>query len=165
MADRALLLDTEFTAKLVKVKVKDGKGIVKDGKAEKEFILDRARPFLLKSRLGTKRLYILKWDSLEPLNFDVRTKTIEYVNPETNEKIQIKRKELVPINPEEVKFKREKVIPEVLRQTADLRFLKHMKKYAEGKPPIEIGFIPIILSLIFGAILMYILISLKVIPV
>ena len=161
-----LLLDTDFNARLIrKVPVKDGKVLLKKGREKKEFIVDKARPFYLRTFFGSRPLYICKWSSIIPLEFDVKEKYETFVNEQTNEKVKLGRKELVVIDPSDAKWQEKyKITPELLASTHDMRFLKGMGKYGkrfelEGSP------LPIILALVFGMILSYILIALKLIPI
>jgi len=126
MSDRGILLHSDFTAEEVKFEVKDGKAVIGD----KEFIVDRIHPInLVKKRMGRTRItpfYLLKWDKIEPAN-------VQLVEVEEDGK---RYAELAPANilrTLEVVFPEkgeEDVLPEMLRETHDMRYMKHLKKYA-----------------------------------
>jgi hypothetical protein len=130
MGEEALIMYTDFTGEKKKIDIKDGKCVIDD----KEFLVDRARPIMIKSRrLGKtsiKPFYFLKWDKIEPAHFVVYEREIDGEKyAELKDKYMIKSIE--PAFPE----KDEKdVLPHMIRETFDMRFLKNMKKYAtEGK--------------------------------
>lgn len=58
-----LLLHSDYLAEIRRSEVKDGVARIED----KEFIVDYAKPFLVKTRWGALPLYVLKWDTLTPL--------------------------------------------------------------------------------------------------
>jgi len=65
-----LLFHSDYLVEIVKKKVKDGKIII----GNKEFNVDRAIPFYVKTWLGVLPMYMLKWDSqevMEPKDFKV----------------------------------------------------------------------------------------------
>ena len=66
MGEEGILMNTDFTAESVKFDIKDGKTVINN----KEFIIDRVQPIILKKkRLGRTRhtpFYLLKWDKVEP---------------------------------------------------------------------------------------------------
>jgi hypothetical protein len=126
MSEEGILLSTDFTGEKVKFEVKDGKAVIND----KEFIVDRVQPINLKTkRLGREKItpfYILKWDKIEPAN-------IELVETEVDGH---RYAEIAPANilrtlevtfPEQTE---DTVLPEMLRTTHDMRYMKHLKKYA-----------------------------------
>lgn len=124
--EEGILMHTDFTAEKVKFEVKDGKAIIND----KEFIVDRVKPInIISKRLGRKKItpfYILKWDKIEPAN-------IELIEVESDGH---RYAEIAPANilrTLEVTFPEQgedTVLPEMLKETFDLRFMKHLKKYA-----------------------------------
>ena len=130
MGEEAIILMTDFTAEKKKINIKDGKAIVDD----KEFILDRVMPFMIKqSRLGRttiKPFYILKWDKAEAAHFTVTETEVDGEQyAELKDKYVLKSVE--PAFPPKEK---DEILPHYLRETFDMRFLKHMKKYAtDGK--------------------------------
>lgn len=136
----------------------------------KEWIVDKARPFQLKTALGVRPLYLLKWNSLAPMNFEIKenTKTYTRMVDGKEETITVAEKELKEVDP---KFDTSsKVTPEILKTTQDGRFLKHMKKYAGGAGGGIFGeeggsMLPLILGVVGGAVLIYVLLMLKLIPV
>jgi hypothetical protein len=129
MGEECLLFLTNFTAERRKIDIRDGKCIIDD----KEFIIDRVQPFLLmKKRLfktTIKPIYLLKWDKIEPVNYVIEETEVD------GEKYG-ELKERAVVRSLVVKFpeKGEKdVLPHYLRETHDMRYLKHMKKYATGE--------------------------------
>lgn len=75
---KQLIFDTGFTAEFSNKEITDGSIMTED----KEFIVDNARPIMLKKRgffsrfFGTSLvpLYLLKWNVLVPAGFDVEKK-------------------------------------------------------------------------------------------
>jgi hypothetical protein len=126
MGEEALILETNFMGQRKKIDIKDGKAVIDD----KEFIVDRVQPFMIKQkRLGRttiKPFYILKWDKVEPVNYMIEETEIDGERyAELRDKAILKS--IVVAFPE----KGEKdVLPHYLRETHDMSFLKHMKKYA-----------------------------------
>jgi len=125
-----LFLDTNWTAEIKRAKIKSGKVVLADG----EHILDKTTPFQLKSFFGTRPLYLMKWNSLYPMTFEVQEKTSTFKDVETGKEIQMTTKELVPVKTEFYEKGGAGYSPEILKTTQDVRFLKGMKKYAEGAP-------------------------------
>lgn len=149
---RVLLLDSDYTGEIKRCKIKDGNIIIGD----KEFVVDKIRPIKVKSFMNKDDLYICKWDCLVGADFDVVEKEInkdeiekklreegisekeidvikkEIEKYEKSRGVRINRfvyKRLVPIEPAWVKTK----LPSLLRDTANIRFLKIMSKYSEGR--------------------------------
>jgi len=143
-----LILDTDWTGEIKDGDIVDGKVVLKRGKQTKEFILsiprmdkekkeffDDVKPIYFKGKLGgTKPMYILKWNSLYPVAFELKEEFKTFVSPDTNESLTMKIQSLEPIKPE---FKDTKILPEMLAETHDMRFLKHMKKYQTGGGGVE----------------------------
>jgi len=137
MSEKAILLHTDFMGEEKKIEIKDGKAVIDD----KEFIMDRPQPFLLKSkRLGRttlKPLYIMKWDKVEPVQYVVNERQID-----GDEYAELQQKGLLKTL--EVKFPTKDgkdVLPFYLRETHDQRYLRHMKKYStEGQGKAGFGF-------------------------
>ena len=131
ISEEAIILQTDFSGEFAKIDIIDGKCVYKD----KEFLVDRARPFLLKKRklfkTTIKPLYFLKWDKVEPAHFIVDEKEIDGEQyAELKDKYVLKTIE--PAFPDKSKDDK---LPAMLRETHDMRFLRHMKKYAgEGQP-------------------------------
>jgi hypothetical protein len=140
VSETALIFSTDWTAEEKDIEIYDGKALVKfnDPIGEKEFIIDQCRPILVKGKglFGkNKLLYMLKWDKLRPCDFEVSKQLAdgnEYIEvgfkPNGNEY----RETLMPFNPafgmQAGDYK--DITPDILRQTYDLRFLKHLKNYA-----------------------------------
>jgi hypothetical protein len=166
MRSEFLIFDTDFTAQLKKANVKDGKVVI----GNKEFLTDKAHPFSLKTFAGTRPLYLLKWNALEPMKFEVKEAEEAYIRTVDGkeEKITVVKKDLVPVDP---KFdEKSKIIPEILKTTQDSRFLKAMKRYAGGKAGIfgEEGagsMLPLVLGVAGGAILVYLMFALKLLVI
>jgi hypothetical protein len=130
-----------------KIDIKDGKTVIDD----KEFIVDRVQPFMLRQRrLGRttiKPLYFLKWDKAEAAHFVVEETEIDGEKyAELKDKYVLKS-----IEPAFPTKEKDEVLPHYLRETFDMRFLKHMKKYQTGAGPDMKGI------LTFAAILMVLL--------
>lgn len=128
MKDYFLFFDTNFIAELRKAKIKNGKVVLDDG----EHIIDKTTPFQLRTMFGIRPLYIMKWNSMYPATFKVKEVDQLYRNVVTNEEMKMKVGELVPVD---ITFYEKGGLgysPEVLKDTHDQRFLKGMKKYAEG---------------------------------
>jgi len=135
--EKAILLHTDFMGEEKKIEIKDGKAVIDD----KEFIMDRATPFLIKTkRLGRtilKPLYIMKWDKVEPVQYTLGEREID-----GDEYAELEQKGLLKTL--EIKFPpkdESDILPHYLRETHDMRYLRHMKKYAtEGQGKIGFGF-------------------------
>jgi hypothetical protein len=133
-AEEALIMHTDFMGEKKKIDIKDGKCVVDD----KEFIVDRVQPIMLRQRrLGRttiKPLYFLKWDKVEPAHFVIDEKEIDgEMYAEIKDKYILKSIEAA--FPEKSK---DDVLPHYVRETFDMRFLKNMKKYAtDGKAGIS----------------------------
>lgn len=128
-----MILDTDFSGEIKKAEIKDGKVTINN----KEWYVDKAKPFMLKG-LIPRPLYILKWDNVLPLEFEVEEKNTVLKNETTGETFTMVKKQLVPLT--ETKFQEKyKQMPELLKETQDLRFLKSMKKYAGGGEGILAG--------------------------
>lgn len=128
MSEHGLLFTTDFTAVKVKFEVKDGKTTIDN----KEFIIDRTAPIMLKeTRLGRtkfKPFYILKWDKIEPANLQVVD-----ISPNSEEYAELSQNSFPVIRTLEVVFPEKgegDVLPEMLKETHDMRYMKHLKKYA-----------------------------------
>jgi hypothetical protein len=124
--EKGILFHTDFTAEEVKFEVKDGKTVIND----KEFIIDRVQPIdLKKKRMGRTvhtPFYILKWDKVEPVN-------IQLVEVELDGQRYAEVQPANAIKTLEVVFPEKSegdVLPEMLRETHDMRYMKHLKKYA-----------------------------------
>lgn len=63
MKSAFMLFHTDYTTELKMAKVKDGIARIEN----KEFVVDKAKPFILKTRFSTIPLYLVKWDSLIPI--------------------------------------------------------------------------------------------------
>jgi hypothetical protein len=176
MRGQFLLFDTDYTAVMLRSTIKDGKVTIGKGDDAKEFVVDKTRPFQLKTPLGTRPLYLLKWNSIAPMNFKVDEKTESYLrtDPDGKEhKIDVVTKDLVPVDP---KFDETgKITPEMLKTTAEGRFLKGMKKYVGGGGGGGLlgglgggeggSMLPLILGFFGGAIFLYFLIVMKLVPI
>jgi len=124
-------MHTDFMAEKVKFDVVDGKAIIDN----KEFIVDRVKPITLKeTRLGRTRFkpfYILKWDKIEAANIQAID-----VDPSSPDYMAVAESSLPILKTLEVVFpdkEKSDVLPEMLNETHDMRYMKHLKKYsAEG---------------------------------
>jgi hypothetical protein len=126
MGEEGIMLMTDFTGELVKFDIKDGKTVIND----KEFIIDRVQPIILKKkRLGKMRhtpFYLLKWDKVEPAHIEVIETDIDGDKYDEIVSTPILRS-LEVVFPDKEKGD---VLPEMLRETHDMRYMKHLKKYA-----------------------------------
>jgi|GEM_PF-5630105 hypothetical protein len=159
MSEKALILYSDFTGELKKIDIKDGKAII----GEKEFIVDRASPIILKKkRLFSNKIepfYIFKWDKVEPVHF-VQTET--EIDDEKYAELKDKYvlKSIEPVFPEKTE---DDILPELLRETFDMRFLKQMKKYASGEKGIKFQrWMMIPIAFIISGLVMYLLYYLKI---
>lgn len=147
MKINALIFDTDFLASFGKYRVENGKITVGD----KEFNIDKAKPFLLKKKLFgfipfAQPLYILKWDAYTPAHY---TTTIS-----EGENGEIK-KELKSLD---VKFLKDKVYTaEFHKALADMKFIKNMSQYAGGKKGMKLGNLMFIFVLIAGGIVAFLM--------
>jgi hypothetical protein len=147
---RALFFHSPIEAEFKKIKIKDGTIVIDN----KEWDVGKIRSINLKSGTGVRPLYLLKWNSLIPAQLEERTDEISYKptgdvendgksylkfwkrlkkSGHTGKEIETnnwvyKRIASVPLT-----FLKTKFSPELLHATADMRFLKNMKTYAQGK--------------------------------
>jgi hypothetical protein len=124
--EKGFLFQTDFSAEEVKFEIKDGKTTIND----KEFIVDRVQPINLKKKfLGRTRItpfYFLKWDKVEAANLQV-------IDVEVDGKMYGEIQPANMVKTLEVVFPDKAqgdILPEMLKETVDLRFLKSLKKYA-----------------------------------
>jgi hypothetical protein len=122
-----LLFDTDFTAQLVRKNIKNGKVVLKDG----EHIVDKTKPLILQSGLGTRPLYLVKWNSIYPMTFELQEKTT-VLRDEAGKEFKLISKELIPVKTEFYEKGGAGYSPEILKTTQDVRFLKGLGKYSEG---------------------------------
>lgn len=133
-----LLHNSKNQARLMKKKIEDGCVEIEG----KQFVIDASYPLLVKTWFGYKPLYICKWSDVTPA---------ENTNPN---KIEVFKR----VDP---KFKGEfKITPEILRKMMNLKILGNMIK---TKKPTG-GFIFLIIGLIVGALILYSLFALNLIP-
>ena len=129
MKEKFLVFKTDFTAEMVSSKVKDGKTVI----GNKEFEVDKTRPFTLKTAFGNRVFYLLKWNSLYPMTFAVKEDVKTY-RDDTGKELQVKTQELVSVEPEFYEKGGAGYSPEMLKTTTDVRFLKGFRAYAgEGR--------------------------------
>jgi hypothetical protein len=126
MSNKGILLSTDFTGEEVKFDIKDGKTVIND----KEFIVDRIKPInIISKRLGREKItpfYILKWSKIEPANIElVETEVDGHKYAELQSANILQTLEVTFPDPTE-----DTVLPSMLQQTADMRFIKSLKKYA-----------------------------------
>jgi len=128
-----LMFDSNYDARLVKAEVEDGTVIIDD----KEFIVDETNPLLLRAGLfkGYKPLYIVKWDSLEPMQ----------IMPNFNKKG----------NPSNID-------PKTFRRMSDMRILSNLVRPVRK---VSFNFIWMILGIGVGAIILYALITFGFMPI
>ncbi len=138
--EKALIFHTDWTAEEKDIEIYNGKATVKydDPIGDKEFIIDQYRPIIVKGSGmfgGNKIMYLLKWDKLRPCGFEVKkdlAKDNDYAEIGITPIGTEIRETLAPFNPvfgmQTGDYK--DITPDVLRQTADFRFLQHLKKYS-----------------------------------
>lgn len=188
---KAILLDTDFSGKEVNVSIESGFCNIDVDKNHKfDFFLDRTRPIKVgKDSLiskSTTDLYILSWKSLVPLELELRKEVWEKKDVSKNLKNEnfteseierimedINKKEREGFNMDYFVYKSlepvtiEKghwaytLLPTILRDTIDMRFLKSLKQYTEhGKGGIGGKGIGLAIGLVFMAfIVLYSLVS------
>jgi len=147
MKVNTLIFNTDFLASFGRHKLENGKIII----GEKEFDVDKTKPFLLKKKLFgfipfAQPLYILKWDSYVPAHYE--RVTSEGENGEI-------RKELKLVD---LKFLKNKIYtPEFHKGLTDMKFLKNMSKYASEKKGMNMGNLIFILLLIAGGVVAFLM--------
>lgn len=161
MRNKFLIFDTNHHAEFCTKEVKDGKITIND----KEWVVDKAKPLLIPKGGFLSRffgdsimpLYLLKWNILLPVDFEIQSKKMKYdemlslvKDEELKEKLSNLAKEDVKVKDStwelktldamDVKFPRADakendfaITPEFLKSTSDMRFLKNMKNYASGE--------------------------------
>jgi len=161
----ALLLDTDFIGEMKDIDICDGKVVIDD----KEFFVEGVKPIAIKKRRGFKPFFIFKWDVLTPAKFIKKEERISSASILSKFKLKKGKvlensdyifKRLVNLSPE-FDDKKYKVTPQLLKDTADMRFLKNMKKYTEEGVKKKMGLNPIIMTFVFaiGMLAMYMLLS------
>jgi hypothetical protein len=136
--EKALIFHTDWTAEEVDIEINNGKGLIKYGEpiGDKEFILDQVRPFVIKGSgfmSKNKLLYLLKWDKVRPANFTVEpTMNDNYMEVGFKSNGNEYRETLAPFNPSfgEQRGDFKDMTPDMIRQSFDLRFLQHLKRYS-----------------------------------
>lgn len=158
MRAKILLFHTNFDAELLTTKIK--KGFIRVG--DLEFPVSNVKHFNLKTALGTVPLYIFKWNSIHPVEFDIKeVEEAKFVDEKGNE-ITLVREELEPIT--ELKFKESgKLTPELIRDITEIRFLRTMKRYVEEKA--KPALLPVIIAFILGLLIAFMLFSTRLLVV
>jgi hypothetical protein len=150
---KSFIFHSDFSAELKKGVIKDGTVIVDD----MEFPVDEIKPFIIKTGFGSpKQFYFLKHDTLHPAGFENKKEVIEYKktgNVEADASNYLKfvkrirhlgfKKKVIPtstfiseqLKPLDIEFYKQKgkESPKLLKETADMRFLKGMKSYVTPK--------------------------------
>lgn len=142
----ALIFDTDFTSEMRDVKVKDGKIVISD----KEWVVDKTTPFQHKTAFGMRPLYMLKWNSLIPLEWNVVSEERTFTDDKGNSYV-VEARDIKPVDYKEIKWEPSKILPAMLRQTGEMKFLKNMKSGTE-KPDITESLVKILPVIIIGAI-------------
>lgn len=152
MKAKFLIFHTNYDAELVTAKIKKGFARIRD----MEFPVSNVKHFNIKTLFGTQPLYIFKWNSIYPVEFDVKEEEEAVYVDEKGREIKLIREELVPI--EEIKFRESgKLTPELIRDITEIRFLRTMKRYVEEKAKPAI--VPVIVALILGILIAFIVFS------
>lgn len=138
VVERALIFHTDWTAEEVDIEIYNGKGLVRYGDpvGDKEFVLDQVKPFIIKGNgflSKNKLLYLLKWDKVRPANYTIEpTRSKDYIEVDFQPNGNEYRETLAPFNPSfgEQRGDFKDMTPDMIRQTFDLSFLRHLKKYS-----------------------------------
>jgi hypothetical protein len=147
----AIVFNTENTGEIVQVEM-NNEGTLCIG--ENEYYVDKTHPVLLtdKRRRGgglSKYLkkpklecfYLLKTDTVLPL-MNKLEKTKEMFNkncPKCGTTVATYPAERRVVTPYDAKFYKAMLTPKMLKDTADLRFLKQLKKYSEPDKKKKMG--------------------------
>jgi len=162
---RFLLLDTDFTCEEVKGYLEDGYVILKDG----VYLLDKSKPLEKKFKKGlfgkSEPFYILKWNSLIPLNLKLEEKQVEFGDKKylyrTLEPIDLKFTEWYQQKGKDGKMY--SILPKALKAYWEMEFLKGLGKYPEvtKKPKLKkfLQLLPFILIIVGGMFLAYLMMS------
>jgi len=161
MKNKYLIFDTNHHATFDTLEVKNGKTVTED----KEWMIDKAKPILLAKRnifsrfLGESLtpLYLLKWNVLLPVDFEIKEKKLKYNEMLDAVKDEDLKRKLKALSDEDTKVQESTwifrelvamsvvfpkaeakedefaVTPEFIKSTVDFRFLKNMKNYAGGE--------------------------------
>lgn len=158
-----LLLDTDFTCVEVDGYLEDGYVILNDG----VYLLDRSKPLekrFKKGFFGSKPFYILKWNSLIPLNLELKEERVKLDNKEylyrTLEPLELKFTEWYEQKGKD--GKKYSILPKALKAYWEMQFLKGLGKYPEAKKPKLKKFLqllPFILIIVGGMVLAYLMMS------
>jgi hypothetical protein len=122
MKAAALIFDTDFTAEMHDVKLKDGKIQY----ADKEWVADKTTPFQLKTSFGMRPLYLLKWNSLIPIEWAVVESEKKFTDEE-GKTYGVAVKDIKPLDFKEIKWEPSKVLPAILRQSGEMKFMRGLK--------------------------------------
>lgn len=90
-----LYFSTEHTCELLDLPVKDGSVIVKEGKQEKIFDVDKTKPKNLKLGNGWIPFYFLKWNSVAPLNVELTNNKMEDIKITPSSLAQMKNSDII----------------------------------------------------------------------
>jgi len=147
---RILLFDTDYSLRILKARVFNGE--VRIGK--NRWVVDKARVLTLKGVFGTEPVYLLKWNTIYPIDWTVETDDVKRKMQSGEEMVIGVKRELVPLVP---KFEKG-VTPDLLGSIIDVGFLKNMKHYSEeGKRGLPENIFPIIIFVIIMAVLGFLL--------
>lgn len=129
---KVLFFDSNNEARLMNMKVEDGSIMIGD----KQFIVDTAHPLHLKTLLGFRPMYLIKWNNVTPAT----NVNMERINPEFKDKYP-------------------DITPEMLRKLMGLKILGNLIKVKKQTG----GIIFLIVGIIVGLLILYGLIIMKVI--
>ena len=153
------VFDTDFTSKRYNTKIENGKITI----ADKEWVVDGVRPFATTAAFGTVRpLYLLKWNSMTPLEFSVEESDKSFTDDTSGQTHKFVHKELVPLTQDPKKglgFAQSKILPQTMKLTTDMRFLRSLRLGAKPKSKMDFNeMLPYIIA-IGGAIFIMMILS------
>jgi hypothetical protein len=143
MKANAIVFNTENTGEILPVEMNDDGSIII---GESEYFVDKTPPILLKDQRGKggfikRRLtkgkldcyYILKTDTIIPIMHKMEEKEAKFNKncPKCGTTVATYAATVKTIVPADEKFYKSVMNPRIFKDTAELRFLKQLKKYSE----------------------------------
>lgn len=92
---RFLYFNTEDTCQMISSEVVDGNFHFNDGRIEKHFDIDKAKPVHVKTFFSIKPLYFLKWNSVAPLKVNIEQNKIEDIKMTPDSLGQLKKSTVI----------------------------------------------------------------------
>jgi hypothetical protein len=142
MKAKSIVLKTEYTGEIIDAKISDeGKVVIRDF----EFDLEKAKPIIIESKGGRLRkarnipYFLMKQSTILPFISEMKHEDIKFnMNcPKCGTTVCTYPAKKTTIEPLDDKTYQTMLTPKMLKETADMRFLKQMKKYAEGGKKME----------------------------